>query len=92
MTSKPHWLIRKQVRIWIAQLHHVGAKSALFRRLFMPTAKKTSSAHSLAPPLQIATAALGCDLGFFSHHPKSYNDTCTIGVSFRVLLFFIVNL
>ena len=22
MTSKPHWPIRKQVRIWIAQLHH----------------------------------------------------------------------
>ena len=30
-------------------------------------------------------------MGFFSHHPKSYNDTCTIGVSFRVLRFFIVN-
>ena len=78
--------------IYSVAMFHVGAKSALFRRLFMPTAKKTSSAHSLAPPLQIATAALGCDLGFFSHHPKSYNDTCTIGVSFRVLRFFIVNL
>ena len=28
--------------------HHVGAKSALLRRLFMPMAKKTSSARSLA--------------------------------------------
>ena len=43
---------------------HVGAKSALLRRLFMPKAKKTSSARSLAPPFQTATAlALGCVLG-----------------------------
>ena len=42
--------------------HHVGAKSALLRRLFMPMAKKTSSARSLAPPFQIEPAALGFDL------------------------------
>ena len=32
-------------------LRHVGAKSALLRRLFMPKAKKTSSARSLPLPL-----------------------------------------
>jgi hypothetical protein len=42
--------------------HHVGAKSALLRRLFMPMAKKTSSARSLAPPFQIEPAVLGFDL------------------------------
>ena len=41
---------------------HVGAKSALLRRLFMPMAKKTSSARSLAPPFQIEPAVLGFDL------------------------------
>ena len=43
-------------------LRHVGAKSALLRRLFMPVAKKTSSARSLAPPLQTGPAALGSGL------------------------------
>ena len=43
--------------------HHVGAKSALLRRLFVPAAKKTSSARSLAHPFQIEPAALGFDLG-----------------------------
>ena len=43
--------------------HHVGAKSALLRRFFMLTHKKASSARSLAPPFQIATASLGFDLG-----------------------------
>ena len=43
--------------------HHVGAKSALLRRLFMPAAQKTSSARSLAPPLQPRPAALGSQLG-----------------------------
>ena len=42
----------------------VGAKSALLRRLFMPAAKKTSSARSLAPPLQITTAYAGLRFGF----------------------------
>ena len=42
--------------------HHVGAKSALLRRLFMPVAKKTSSARSLAPPFQLRPAALGSQL------------------------------
>ena len=44
--------------------HHVGAKSALLRRLFMPMAKKTSSARSLAPPFQITTAYAGLRFGF----------------------------
>ena len=42
--------------------YHVGAKSALLRRLFMPEAKKTSSARSLAPPFQLRPAALGSQL------------------------------
>ena len=41
---------------------HRGAKSALRPRLFMPMAKKTSSARSLAPPFQIEPAVLGFDL------------------------------
>ena len=43
-------------------LRHVGAKSALLRRLFMHEAKKTSSARSLAPPFQLRPAALGSRL------------------------------
>ena len=45
------------------QAHHVGAKSALLRRIFMFMAKKTSSVRSLAPPFQVTTASLGRDLG-----------------------------
>ena len=41
---------------------HVGAKSALLRRLFMPAAKKPSSARSLAPPFQLRPAVLGSQL------------------------------
>src|SRR5699024_10284819 len=41
---------------------HVGAKSALLRRLFMPMAKKTSSARSLAPPFQLRPTPLGSQL------------------------------
>ena len=41
---------------------HMVSKSALRPRLFMPMAKKTSSARSLAPPFQIEPAALGFDL------------------------------
>ena len=48
--------------------HHVGAKSALLRRLFMPAAKKTSSARSLAPPFQTATAGVGLRFGFLNAH------------------------
>ena len=48
--------------IYSVAMFHVGAKSALLRRLFMPMAKKTSSARSLAPPFQIEPAALGFDL------------------------------
>ncbi len=50
--------------IYTVAMFHVGAKSALLRRLFMPAAKKTPSACSLAPPLQIEPAALGFDLVF----------------------------
>ena len=42
--------------------HHVGAKSALLRRLFVPAARKTSSARSLAPPSQLRPATLGSQL------------------------------
>ena len=49
--------------IFFGNKRHVGAKSALLRRLFMPGAKKTSSARSLAPPLQPRPAALGSQLG-----------------------------
>ena len=44
---------------------HVGAKSALLRRFFMLTHKKASSARSLAPPFQIATAHAGLQFGFW---------------------------
>ena len=39
--------------IYTVAMFHVGAKSALLQRLFMPTAEKTSSASAcpLAPPL-----------------------------------------
>lgn len=48
--------------IYSVAMFHVGAKSALLRRLFMPMAKKTSSARSLAPPFQIEPTSLGFDL------------------------------
>ncbi len=51
------------VGIFFVNTTHVGAKSALLRRLFVPAAKKTSSARSLAHPFQIEPAALGFDLG-----------------------------
>ena len=35
---------------------------------FMPTAKKTSSARSLAPPFQTATAGAGLRFGFLNAH------------------------
>ena len=44
------------------QPYHVGAKYALLRRLFMPVAKKMSSARSFAPPLQ--TGPAGCRIFF----------------------------
>ena len=43
-------------------LFHIRAKSALFRSLFMPGAKKTSFARSLAPPFQLRPAVLGSQL------------------------------
>ena len=52
--------------IYSVAMFHVGAKSALLRRLFMPMTKKTSSARSLAPPFQIEPASLG-----FKFVPKS---------------------
>ena len=48
--------------IYTAVIFHVGAKSALLRRLFMSGAKKTPSVRSLAPLFQIGTAALDYDL------------------------------
>lgn len=51
------------VGIFFVNITHVGAKSALLRRLFVPAAKKTSSARSLAHPFQIEPAVLGFDLG-----------------------------
>lgn len=54
----------ESVRASSATGHHVGAKSALLRRFFMLTHKKASSARSLAPPLQIATAYAGLRFGF----------------------------
>lgn len=67
-------------------MFHVGAKSALLQCLFMPTAKKTSSARSLAPPLQIEPTSLGFDLvkqGCFSNckvekQPFSFSLTTDI--------------
>ena len=38
--------------------HHVGAKSALLRRSFVPMEKRTSSARSLAPPFRPRFASL----------------------------------
>ena len=59
MTSKPHWPIIKQVRIWIAQLHHVGASFVSLAPTFLQKSERT---HAAAHPFQITTAALGCDL------------------------------
>ena len=39
--------------------HHAGAKSALLRRSFVSTKKRTSFARILAPPLKIAIADAG---------------------------------
>ena len=50
----------------------VGAKSALLRRLFMSMTKKTSSARSLAPPLQIEPTPLGFDLVFLFREPVAF--------------------
>ena len=58
------------VGIFFVNTTHVGAKSALLRRLFMPAAKKTSSARSLAHPFQIEPAALGFDLVFLFREPQ----------------------
>ena len=55
---------------------HVGAKSALLRRLFIPMAKKTSSARFLAPPFQITTAVLGCDLVLGANLKPGYLYGC----------------
>ena len=51
--------------IYSVAMFHVGAKRTLLRRLFMPMAKKTSSARSLAPPFQITTAYAGLRFGFW---------------------------
>ena len=51
---------------------HVGAKSALLRRLFILTDKKTPSARSLAPPLKIVTAEAGSRFCFWVGRPPIY--------------------
>ena len=60
--------------IYTVAMFHVGAKFALLRRLFMPMAKKPSSARSLAPPLQTAPASLGCDLVLRVEMPRRCTD------------------
>ena len=64
--------------IYTAVIFHVGAKSALLRRLFIPMAKKTSSARFLAPPFQITTAVLGCDLVLGANLKPGYLYGCDI--------------
>ena len=56
----------------IAPVHRLGLADrrafARARRLFMPEAKKTSSARSLALPLQIEPACAGLRFGFGGRH------------------------
>ena len=60
--------------------HHAGAKSALLRRSFVSTKKRTSFARILAPPLKIAIADAGLrfcfsdSAGIHSGH-MTYCDT-----------------
>ena len=49
-------------RIRIVPPCHIGAKSALLRRSFIPVGQKRAlSARPLASPFQITTASLGCN-------------------------------
>ena len=70
------------------RVHHVGAKSALLRRLFMPMAKKDALARSLASPFRIEPAGLrfvflSAILGIFS-----VNDLCPESLIVWAFLFF----
>ena len=73
--------------------HHVGAKSALLRRFFMLTHKKASSARSLAPPFQIATAYAGLRFGFGCRpggmSSKLFARSTSEQASYRLLRLFI---
>ena len=48
--------------IYTAVIFHVGAKSALLRRLFIPETKKAPSTRSHAPPFQLRPAPLAPQL------------------------------
>ena len=86
MTSKPHWLIRKQVRIWIAQLHHVGAsfvslaptyfisQSALTPLLLLSNCDPLCWARSWWAALRAAFFVSDTNIGF--------NRPCHVGASF----------
>ena len=63
----PNWQLSYSVH-----MTHVGAKSALLRRLFILTDKKTPSARSLAPPLKIVTADAGSRFCFWVGRPPIY--------------------
>lgn len=51
------WVQTWKCGVYSVAMLHVAAKSALRPRLFMPMAKKMSSARSLAPSFQIESAA-----------------------------------
>ena len=79
--------------IYSVAIFHVGAKSALLRRFFMLTHKKASSARSLAPPFQIATAYAGLRFGFGCRpggmSSKLFARSTSEQASYRLLRFFI---
>ena len=50
------------VGIYTVAMFHVGAKSALLRRLFMPMAKKDVIRPPLDPPFQLRPVVLGSQL------------------------------
>ena len=63
--------------------HHAGAKSALLRRSFVSTKKRTSFARILAPPLKIAIADAG--LRFcFSDSAGIHSDHMTYCYTLRL--------
>ena len=63
------------------RLSHVGAKSALLRRLFITTAKKTPSARSLAPPFQLRPVSLDSQLLFYLQRRVSFLSMLPIRLS-----------
>ena len=83
-----HSFSNGDICIYSVGMPHLGAKSALLRRLFMPMAKKTSSARSLAPPFQITTAYAGLRFGFWRRPERRciYTVEMThVGASFVAL-------